>query len=268
MTKAPSLQATCFFNFTTKACWICGSPTKPTREHKYKATDLRRRLGSDHMIVVRGKKWKLAQSDKSNHVKFKSTICEECNTATTQRSDKAYDAFIEEIEKADINDDAVKSAAEKFLIENETLYLPTFRYFAKLLGCHLADIKAPIPNQLANFVACKSERNCIWLNIRVDQDYKETIAELPDFAQKRVAHGGLIVITKKPNFFPTKFYSTLTIGAIQFMFFYELTHLEIRELQFFFKDFASWCAEKAQATIEDDDSLEHLARVGLPLSQP
>jgi hypothetical protein len=83
-------------------CWICGSPAKPSREHKFKASDIRRHFGKGDLYVGSSDdgypSGKIAQGVDSTHLKFENPICERCNSSVTQESDSAYDRFIAQME--------------------------------------------------------------------------------------------------------------------------------------------------------------------------
>jgi hypothetical protein len=143
------------------------------------------------------------------------------------------------------------------------LYIPLFRYFAKQLGCHLADIAAPIPVHLSRFVAKKNAKNCIWLHVRQDIEYKRFAPKLAIETLRYAAHGGLVVITKKPNFLPIRLHTTMTIGPIQFVFMYVFTIFEIWEMRIRFPEFVAWCAENARSAIDSPIPKATLERLGL-----
>src|SRR5579863_3442837 len=92
-------------------CWICGSPTAFSREHKIKATDLRRHFGKGELRVGSiddgFSSGRIAQGIKSDHLKFNNPICEQCNSSVTQESDRAYDNFISQLENGDVDADSV-----------------------------------------------------------------------------------------------------------------------------------------------------------------
>lgn len=248
-------------------CWICGSTERPTREHKFKASDLRRKYGNQVLYVGRevdgGFSSRRAQGIGSDLLKFKSTICERCNSAATQASDRAYDKFVQFVESHEDEEIAI-DAAYKYIDEigGSPEYTSLFRYFGKILGCHLADIGAPIPVHLSRFVATKTARNCIWLGTRKDSSYTKTLSDVGERIP-RLAHAGLVVITKQPKFMPTRLYSASTIGALQFVFYEVLTYAEILEMRLRHPDFIRWCAESAQESIEKPIPEDHLRRLGL-----
>src|SRR5688572_11180953 len=84
-------------------CWICRSSANQSREHKIKASDLRRLFGREELFIgqsdIDRPQGKIAQGVNSTHLKFENPICAKCNSSTTQESDRAYDRLIEEIEQ-------------------------------------------------------------------------------------------------------------------------------------------------------------------------
>ncbi|WP_374303295.1 hypothetical protein [Ferrovibrio sp.] len=249
------------------SCWLCHSSMKPSREHKFKATDIRRHFGSDSMYVATfsgDKRARLAQGPNSKNLKYRSVICENCNSSVTQESDFAYDSFIRAIEKNDATGFGAHLVwqQEEFK-EGGSLYIPLFRYFAKLLGCHLADIEAPIPRHLIRFVKKETERNCIFLDIRSDPTYATLDARLQNERLKFAAHGGLVVITGGPKALPRRLHSTLSIGKFQFIYEYNYTKFEIWEMQVIQREFIKLCVTASQKAVSNPLAEADLDRLGL-----
>ncbi len=235
-------------------CWICRRFAKGSREHKIKATDIRRNFKGEVMHISNSdgsSGFRIAQGQNSRHLKYDSSICEKCNNAVTQESDNAYDELISMIEDNDSDRNSIDLAIRSHLFESTShLFLPLFRYFAKRIGCHLAEIGAPIPIHLSRFVAKKNEKNCIWLDIREDQTFKELAAMSQGKPLPYAAHGGLIVITKAPKMLPVRVHTTMTIGPIQFIYWYTYTVFELLEMSIRHPDFIEWCAVEAQTGID------------------
>lgn len=246
------------------SCWICGSNTNLTQEHKYKASDVRRHFGRivAH-IQASGERARVAQGPNSRHYKFACAICGVCNNAVTQESDRAYDLLIAAIERRGTADEEVLKALDSVLLEGTSSYLPTFRYFAKLLGCQLGEIGAPIPRQLATFVSRKSKKNCIFLNARVDLEYRNIKATSQNWDGRYMASGGLVVITREPNLLPRRIYTTLTVGHVQFQYWYVLSTLEVLEMRLRFPAFVTWCAETARDAKKYSIPQSKLQQLGL-----
>ncbi|HEY1983349.1 MAG TPA: hypothetical protein VGH13_24975 [Xanthobacteraceae bacterium] len=202
----------------------------------------------------------------SDRLKFKNSICERCNSSVTQDSDRAYDQFILQMERSSADAEEfyqVFSDARFCKGRGLHVYLPLFRYFAKQLGCQLADIGAPIPLHLSKFVAKRTNRNCIWLKVNPDKAYENLSSDLAGEELKYAAHGGLVVITKAPTFLPSRLYTTLSIGQIQFIFFFVLTSLQILEMRLRYPSFVKWCAQTARTTISNPIPSSTLQRLGL-----
>lgn len=249
-------------------CWICGSNTALTREHKFKASDLRRHFGIGTLIVRSGgddtSQWRTAQGVKSRHLKYESTICEACNSFVTQESDHAYDELITEIERTGPNEiEIAKVFSSPKFRRGSKLYIPLFRFFAKQIGCHLRDIGAPVPVHLSRFVAKKNEKNCIWLQVQQDAEYRRTTIQFGIYNLKYAAHGGLVIITKEPKFLPVRLHTTMTIGPIQFVFVYVYTIFEILEMRLRYPGFIKFCADQAQAMKDNPISQAELEKLGL-----
>jgi hypothetical protein len=211
-----------------------------------------------------GEPMRLAQGIRSKHLKFRSVICERCNTSVTQESDRAFEQFVDLIEQNGSDYQAFRIAFDDPRFRPEgSLYTPLFRYFGKAIGCHLADDGAPIPVHLSRFVRGSTDRNCIWLDMRVDPSYSELLNLVSKEHTSYAAHGGLVIVTKAPKLLPTRAYSTATIGPIQFMFWFTYTLPEVLEMRLRYPDFIDRCAATARKAIEEPISQADLDRLGL-----
>jgi hypothetical protein len=243
--------------YKSDQCWICGSMENPTREHKFKSSALKETSAGQFPLYITediaGSKFRTAQGPKSDSLKFKATICERCNSNTTQESDLAFEELRTKLFQLSRNNiDVQKIWEDPAFQPGGKNYNPMFRYFAKLLGCHLAEICAPIPRHLSRFVRKLSERNCIWLEISSETD-----------ADGVSAHGGLVIITRRPNFGPVRIHSSLTFGDIKFCFFYNWTWPERMEMSLCNRDFVRDCVQNSIAALSDPMTARALRSVGL-----
>lgn len=249
--------------FLQNQCWMCASAIKLTREHKIKATDIRRQFGSEPLVIgTYGdviQNARSLQSPNSKRLKFSATICEECNTSRTQPADRSYDLFMSYVEtfaKRNIHPNSIFEQSD-FRRDSHN-YINLFRYFAKLIGCHIAELGGPIPIHLARFASQKSARNCIWIDIGRDPRFDEIQSLSPELADLRyAAHGGIIVITKQPSLHPVRFVSSRTIGPICIGFWYNLTIFEQIEIRARFPDFIEYCRREA---ISQNKLMDHSSR--------
>lgn len=91
------------------------------------------------------------QSSNSKHVKYSLGLCANCNNSRTQPHDRAYDKFIEYVEK---NSSTVLARRQ---INFEHVFGNTWRddqanlflYFAKAFGCRIADAGMKIPQDIS-----------------------------------------------------------------------------------------------------------------------
>ena len=205
-----------------------------------------------------GHVYKIAQSSKSKHLKFPPSICHKCNTSTTQHSDLSYDLFVRSAEEKARSGVHPQEALEDNYFLDKNNFLALFRYFAKLMGCHLHESGVPIPLHLARFVAQQTDRNCIWLSTCLNPGLSISV-EPEGFA----AHGGLVTITKEPTLHPIRFHSARMIGSIRMIFWYDMTSLEIWEMRLRFPDFVERCARKACETMKSPTRERDLKWLGL-----
>lgn len=203
--------------------------------------------------------FKTAHGVKSNSLKFRTKICDRCNSNVTQESDRAFDALRKELSDysaEEIQNQKIWSAPDFKL--GGLYYTPMFRYFAKLLGCHLAEIGAPIPVHLSNFVRKHSPANCIWLGIRSNPEL-----EADGQVKSSVSQGGLTIITKKPSFQPLGIASSVTFGTVQYFYQYRWTWPEKMEMRLLHKDFVKECVVFGKRASENPMNEKELQSVGL-----
>ena len=252
-----------FEPYRESACCLCGSPDRLTGEHKIKASALRREFASEDMVIgnfgsKETSREKYVQSSKSRVLKFSARMCASCNGSRTQPADLEFDRLhLSACRLMKKSEDPELAIANKRYMKGSAPYLNVFRYFAKLLCCHLAEVRAPRPVHMSNFAIGKNDRNCIWLSIGYDwtyQQFERYIGQHP-----YAAHGGLAVRADKRNNSPKAFHSTLTIGALQYVFFSRLTWYERFALRASHQEFYAWCRNRvAEETVTSMSKIEML----------
>jgi len=141
-------------------CWWCGNPAN-SREHRFKRSDLVTQFGTGSYLesggVVRGREGRLqeVQGPNAKAVKFAPSLCEACNTARSQPSDRAYEQFIAYVVASE--DAILRSSA----IDLRDVYgrdwrggaIDFTRYIAKHAGCRLAEAGVAVPADLRFFLS-------------------------------------------------------------------------------------------------------------------
>lgn len=247
-------------------CCLCGSFEDLTGEHKIKASALRDQFGTSALAIgshgATTKKLRFAQSAKSKALHFKARLCAKCNNERTQAADREFDRFHSRVKShfEAGRDPTEVFDEEEYKIDGEP-YLNVFRYFAKLLCCHVAEVGGPRRKHVARFALGEVSQNCVWLQIKSDWQHRQLTAEFGsiDYA----AHGGLVIYGKKSDGSPTAFHSTLTVGPIQYVFHSNMTWFEKLELKWLHPKFHSWCVERAGAAIREPMDEVDLRRLGL-----
>ena len=232
-------MAKLFLYANSDQCWICGSDAKLTREHKFKASDLKASFGKDDMAKV---SWdlpadrapKLMYSAKSRAAQFKPSICSDCNSSRTQAADQAYERFSTRIREL------MCQQIEPFAIVEEHPWsspreadsINCMRYFAKLLGCHAAEVGAPIPTDIIESINNEKSLPRIRCEIFSHVDRKQLIenATANGDPLQYVAHFGLQVIFDDVTLKPIKYLSGISIDWAEIMFEYPLNWSERRQL--------------------------------------
>ncbi|ROT44414.1 hypothetical protein CHR62_11935 [Pusillimonas sp. NJUB218] len=258
-----------FFPPLTSQCCLCGSSQALSGEHKIKASALRAIFGKQGMVIGRaGEAYRHAQSPNSKAFHFSARVCEVCNNARTQPADLAFDKFNAQafsllkrgLDPAEVHNDP------RFSSSGGPLYLNVFRYFAKLMCCHLAEMGAPFYVQIADFAIGISDTNFILLHVDLDVTYKRIQARLTSASY--AAHGGLIITGDELSHAPTSFYSTLTIGPVRYCYQIRFNELGQLLLRIEHPAFYDWCKRKIRDAIDNPISDEDRETLGLAPKTP
>ncbi|MBO9587859.1 hypothetical protein [Devosia sp.] len=244
------------------SCCLCGANAVVlTGEHKVKASALKKEFGNRPLYIgnVEHGPMRYAQGTKSKAFHFNSKLCADCNSSRTQGADRAFDKF---------NSNATQLCAEgappefafmdEAFLEGTPGYVDLFRYFAKILCCHIADLDGPRLLHMCNFAIGKNNQNCVYLSVDLDPKYKKYVhsGSYGPYA----AHGGLVVYSDGETGGPNAFHSTLTIGPVRYVFYSRLTWLERLEVRLGHMKFYDWCrqmsAEAKRNPISSEDRLD------------
>ena len=208
----------------TPLCWICRANPANSREHKFKASDLRRFFGknswssgSQPVHGVDGKSLRPVQGPKQPSMTFGPVICEYCNNTGTQPFDRAYDRFI----------GWVLGNRERVLRERsldfsviygehwEQAQLDLFRFFTKHLGCNIARSDGPpVPEDLRDVLFQAPFQTALNVTFHVHEDIL-----LAPGADEGLFLGGLALF--EPNEHGVHgFYSHIIVGWLMVCFWY------------------------------------------------
>lgn len=221
------------------------------------------------MVIGRpGESYRHAQSPNSKAFHFSARVCEACNNARTQPADLAFDEFNAQassllkrgLDPAGVFDDP------RFSSSGGHLYLNVFRYFAKLMCCHLAEMGAPFYEAIADFSIGISDANFVLLGVDADVAYQRIQESLPSTSY--AAHGGLIITGDELSHAPTSFYSTLTIGPVRYC--YQISFNELGQLLLRIEHpaFYDWCKLKVRDAIDNPISDADREILGLAPKTP
>lgn len=216
------------------------------------------------MVIDRtGASRRHAQGPNSKAFHFAARICEDCNSARTQPADTAFDEFHAEassllkrgLDPAGVFNDP------RFSSSGGSLYLNVFRYFAKLMCCHLAEMGAPLYEAIADFAMGIGDENFVLLGVDADVAYRRMQQEVSSTSY--AAHGGLIITGDKLSTAPTSFYSTLTIGPVRYCYQIRFNELGQSLLRIEHPRFYAWCENRIRDAIESPMSDEDREILGL-----
>lgn len=205
---------------------------------------------------------RIAQGPKSQEFHFKARMCAACNGARTQNGDREFDRFqVQVMEKLDKQLDPASALDLPRYVEGSEAYLNVFRYFAKLICCHLAESGGPRSSALAAFAMGETNQNPIFLHISTDPDYARYAEILP--AVKFASHGGFVVPINKNNLLPTSFRSSLSLGPARYIFYVRLGIFVGLAIRIFHRSFWHKCVVAYRQELENPLSNEQRNRLGL-----
>jgi len=225
-----------FTKLNERQCVLCGAYAAPTGEHKIKASVIKSEFGAVPLSIVGDKASKFAQSPRSKAFHFgQARLCRECNSSRSQPGDRAFDELHSKIRKlrskgADLTDETGRPNVEL----SETLHLDSFRYFAKILCCFIAEVRGPRSRSLSSFAIGRSNINHVLLRISNDIAYESNVAALG--SSGLVSHGGLVFEFDKSKKWVNTIRSSLLAGGIQYEFWVQLRFLSKLELRIFYAD--------------------------------
>lgn len=205
---------------TVDSCCLCGSLDDLTGEHKIKASTLRALFGTEKMMIGHfdgASRPRLAQSSTSKAIHFRARVCGPCNSTRTQAADIEFARFDELARRiqADGGDPADAFDDPRYAVGTAE-YFNVFRYLAKILACHLAEVGGPRLRALTDFAIGRSDRNVVLLAMDADPDYRTWFEATgdPQFA----SHGGLGIDFSRSRRRPKEFFTSLTHGPLRYRF--------------------------------------------------
>lgn len=154
----------------------------------------------------------------------------------------------------------------RFRQPDGSLYLDVFRYFAKLMCCHLAEMGAPFFRAIADFAIGTTHDNFVLLAVDRDVAYRRLKDALS--STHYAAHGGLVLMGHEVTHAPTSFYSTLTIGPVRYRYQIQLNDTGQLLLRLENHEFYAWCERHVRASLESPMSDDDRDLLGLSRSPP
>jgi len=232
-----------FKSYQAENCCLCGSSESLTGEHKIKASALRKIFGKDAMVIgdfSSEKTLRSAQGPKSRAFHFSARMCSLCNGTHTQGADHEFDRFHVLVSSL------LSEGRDPSLVFNlpqytsgSAGYLNVFRYFAKILCCHIAESSGPRPLEVCEFAIGKASQNIIFLHIDTDPIYE---AYRDIFGEDQLAsHGGLTVFFDSKIQNPTSFQSSISLGVVRYKFWVRFDEMIGMELYTFHYEFWRKC---------------------------
>ena len=253
--------------FDPSKCCLCGQSGKLTGEHKIKLSALRDEFGNIPLYIGNSttSPYKLAQSPKSKFFHFLGKICADCNSVKTQPADRVFHEFHLLVKESFINsqsdlwEDGVYRHPEFAYGSPKSNLL--FRYFSKILCCRLAESTGPTPIYLARHALGEFDQNRVWLRVRREPIQEKLEAEHGNW--RYAAHGGLVVYSNRYGGRPQAFHSSISIGPVQYIFWFRLHWLEKLEMRLMHRKFYKDCIDVASTESNFPTNEEELKELGL-----
>ena len=201
-------------------CCLCGSAQDLTGEHKVKASTIRSLFSGEPMMMGtfdEGARPRRAQSSKSKAFHFQSKVCAACNSTRTQDADVEFARFDEAArELLGQGADPATAFDDSRYAVGSAPYLNVFRYLAKVLACHIAEVGGPRFAALVDFAIGCSDANPVSVRMGADGRFQFWFDHTgdPEFA----GHGGLGATFSERTGLANGFASSLTHGALRYEF--------------------------------------------------
>lgn len=254
-----------FEPYKENVCCLCGSSDSLSGEHKIKASALRKIFGKDAMVIgsFDGESiLRSAQGPKSRAFHFSGRMCALCNGSRTQAADHEFDRFNALVSSllSQGNDPSLVFDLPQYSVGSEA-YLNVFRYFAKILCCHVAESGGPRPLEACEFAIGKINRNIVFLHIDVDPTY---VTYRDMFGEHQYAgHGGLMVPFDPKTQNPTSFRSSLSFCETRYIFWVRFEPIVGVALRTFHHEFWGKCEAAYQEALKNPLSDEQRYRLGV-----
>lgn len=162
-------------------CWWCREQCADSREHKFKASDLDELWKGNELVWV-GEDGNRARNilgrgairrDRYGILRFKPSLCQNCNNSASQPYDLAYQAYSTYVSNS-YNESISSIPLYKVFVDDwETGSLNLARYFVKHFGCRLSDNGLPIPNSMRAFLNGATSMDDVRLNLATVSEFSK-----------------------------------------------------------------------------------------------
>ncbi|WP_082921995.1 hypothetical protein [Croceicoccus mobilis] len=222
-------------------------------------------FGKEKMVIGQfggAEGYRNAQGPKSKALHHAAGLCAECNGNRTQPADREFDLFHNRtLELYAAGAEPITAFEDERYGDGSKPYLDVFRYFAKLLCCHMGDVRGPRPISLSAFAIGDLVLNRVFLAIDGDPNYRDWAAVSGDHAY--AAHGGLNLSMDRETKLPSRIQSYVTLGPIRYRYWMEFASIEVAALACFHKAFWQSARAAMQDYINNPLTDEQLDRRGL-----
>ena len=136
-------------------CWWCGG-VADSREHRVKASQLRKMFASANHLFLSGKAGSRPtriNGIKANSVRFPKVLCRNCNNVRSQPYDVAYDKFVQKVwDDPECFRDRTEFDMAEILPDDPYGAAKLARYYVKNIGCRIAELGFTVPQQIVDFM--------------------------------------------------------------------------------------------------------------------
>lgn len=159
-------------------CWICNKNIANSCEHIIKKSDMKlfyghgSYKGDTSPVHTKNSISNKIQGANSKHIKYKASICSECNGRFSQPFDIAYEKFIKYV--FDNEQNILKKRYIDFFdiygLEFEVYQRNLYKYFAKSFGCKIVNENLSVPEDVRDLLSKDFFQTALRINISVNED--------------------------------------------------------------------------------------------------
>lgn len=217
-----------YYDFKGK-CWWCGQKAD-SAEHRYKKADMEKEFGkgidfrnNEPVRVVGKNKIMLPiQRPKSNNIKYKASLCQNCNTTKSQPFDFAYDTFVSFYKENENEIFLSKKLDFQYIYGNlwKPKVLDFQRYLVKNFCCRLYGLGVSITKNIVDFLNGEADLIDLKLHMFLKSDIYKMLYLPSDAFDTYLGFGPVRIKTIEPQGSIDYVYSSMYYRSLAVFYLY------------------------------------------------